>query len=76
MAVEASEWDVRRGALSGSTDLAGRYLYQVIEKQYKKIRDKQDQGQNVTQLQVIVDLKGYNLIQHGCLNCMWIYFLL
>lgn len=60
---------MRRGVVSGLRDMATRFLYYVIEKQYKKIREKQYKGENVTQIQVIVDLSGYNLVQHGCLNC-------
>jgi len=73
IAADAGQWDVRRGVVSGLRDMATRFLYYVIEQQYKKIRDKQYMGKNVTQIQVIVDLSGYNLVQHGCLNCIPLY---
>lgn len=69
IAASASAWDVRRGVISGSRDAAVRYIYYAIEYQARKIREKQKLGQNVTQIQVILDLSGYNIVQHGCLNC-------
>jgi len=73
LAADASQWDVRGAVLAGLKEKAVRLIYYSIELQLKKIRDKQALGQNVTQMIAILDLSGYSIVQHGCLNCISIY---
>jgi len=73
LAGDAGEWDVRRGLISGLHAKGERFVYQQIEKACFKIREKQGKGENVTRFQAIFDLKGFNLAQHGCIQCVSSY---
>lgn len=44
-------------------------MYREIERACQKVREKQGRGENVTRFQAIFDLKGFNLAQHGCIQC-------
>lgn len=37
------------------------------------LRKMQSQGKNVTQFEFLVNMDNYNVIQHGCLQCLAFY---
>ncbi|OXA51620.1 SEC14-like protein 2 [Folsomia candida] len=73
LAGDAGEWDVRRGIVTGQQGKGERFVYREIERACQKVREKQGRGENVTRFQAIFDLKGFNLAQHGCIQCVSMY---
>jgi len=67
--VFSGEWDIRKAAISGKRARLQRYFYKLLDEPNVKIREAVAQGQNVTQFYLIYDLKGYNLVEQGCLPC-------
>jgi hypothetical protein len=44
-----------------------------IEAASRRVLEAQKLGQNVTQWQVILNMDRFNLMQHGCLQCLPVY---
>lgn len=65
---------MRRAVLSGNRERISRFLYQLLERGAKRIRDTAKvKGENITQLELIMDINGYSAKSHGCLSCFPIY---
>ncbi|ODM89746.1 SEC14-like protein 2 [Orchesella cincta] len=67
----AGEWDVRGAVLTGRAQRVIRYINQALEHGVKMVRDLQQEGKNVTRLNLIIDLDGFNIRQHGCVQCLF-----
>jgi hypothetical protein len=63
------DWDIRRAAISGQTERLVLYWAKIMEELMGKVRQLQTEGYNVTQCNYIVDIKDYNVQQHGCTQC-------
>ncbi len=50
-----------------------RYLYKALDQVTTKVRALQQQGKLVTQWVSLLDMDGYNLANHGCIQCVGIY---
>jgi hypothetical protein len=61
--------DLRQVAIAGETDRFMRYVDSAIEKACLKVRTLQEKYQNVTQGILMINIDGYNLVEHGCLQC-------
>ncbi|OXA54819.1 protein real-time isoform X2 [Folsomia candida] len=73
IAADVSEWDVRNAVVSGDADNLVRYMFRAVESGATRVRKSQENGQNVTQWQVVLNMDSFNLVQHGCLQCLPVY---
>lgn len=62
-------WNVRRAVLTGQMPRLKRYILRLFELGKDKVIEMQYQGKNVTQLKVLMNLDGFNPVQHGCPLC-------
>jgi hypothetical protein len=60
---------VRRAVIQGRAEEYLRYVYKSYEEVAALVRELGDEYQNVTRAQMMINLKGYNVFQHGCLQC-------
>lgn len=67
----AGEWDIRNAVLTGRAARIIRYMNKALESGARVIRQMQYAGKNITRLNLIIDLDGFNIAQHGCLNCLF-----
>jgi len=69
---QIGKWDTRRIALSGLQDKFDRYRLYLQELMAKKMRE--ENAKHPDQINfgylAIVDLAGFNLRQHGCIQCI------
>jgi len=70
------DWDIRGIALAGRMPHLIRYLVKGMEDAVTLVRKMQDQGKNVTQFDFLVNMDNYNIVQHGCLQCVSFYLAL
>jgi len=68
--MDVADWDIRRGILSGQRDRLIRYSFGAFEKGAQIVRQMQADGQNVTQFTMVANFEDFNVVQHGCLQCM------
>jgi len=45
-----------------------------MEKATKLVREGQKQGKNITRFDYVLNLDGFNMVQHGCPRCMLTIF--
>lgn len=45
-----------------------RYGYRLMETGVQRVYEAQRRHENVTQATTLMNMKGFNLIQHACLN--------
>jgi hypothetical protein len=65
-------WDLRHAIITGQSEKMTRYLYRNIDFVVNKLRELQEEGQAVSQVNLIVNLAGYSVTQQGCLQCNYI----
>jgi hypothetical protein len=65
-------WDLRHAIITGQREKMNRYLYRCIDFVVNKLRELQEEGQAVSQVNFIVNLAGYSVTQQGCLQCNYI----
>ncbi|ODN03975.1 SEC14-like protein 2 [Orchesella cincta] len=70
------DWDIRAIALAGRMPQLIRYLDSGMEDATTMVRKFQSQGKNVTQFDFLVNMDNYNIVQHGCLQCITFYLAL
>lgn len=63
------DWDFRNVILGGRRDKMLRYIYKMLEDLDTSIQKQQEKGRFVTRGNIIVDVDGYNLMQHACVQC-------
>jgi len=68
---QIGKWDIRRITLSGLQDKYDRYILYLHELISKKMHERSEKhSDNVSYgFLVIIDLGGFNLRQHGCIQC-------
>jgi hypothetical protein len=64
------KWDFRQAILSGRRNKMLRYIYKIVDDVDMRVQKQQAQGKLVTRGNIIIDVEGYNLMQHGCVQCM------
>jgi len=67
------EWDIRKGVVAGKIQRLMRWMTYAQESGVRKVRELQAQGKNVTQWDFIINMNNFNLIQHGCVQCLPLY---
>lgn len=61
-------WNIRRATLAGERSKLSRYLAGGLERVCSKVWKLQAEGNNVTQVDLIVDLANFNIAIHACLG--------
>jgi len=67
----AGEWDIRQAVLTGRAARVIRYMNKALESGARVIRQMQYAGKNITRLNLMIDLGGFNIAQHGCVSCLF-----
>jgi len=67
------EWDIRKGVLSGKLQRLMRWMTKAQNDGVSKVRELQAEGKNITQWDFIINMNNFNLVQHGCIQCLPIY---
>jgi hypothetical protein len=61
--------DVRKAVISGKGDRLVRYVDKAIEEGCNLVRELGDKYKNITRGHLIINMNGFNNIQHGCIRC-------
>lgn len=64
-----ADWDLRKAMTSGGAVRLFRYLIKLIDENTEQVFKLQREGKNVTQWKALINMEGFNLIQHGCASC-------
>ncbi|ODM90085.1 SEC14-like protein 2 [Orchesella cincta] len=75
---EVNLWDIRGIILQGRGPRALRYVMNLVENITGQVYERQEKfGMNVTQIVILANADGFNVIQHGCPVCLpfWIQFI-
>jgi hypothetical protein len=67
--MQVSTHDVRKAIIQGKLKRYYRYIDKKSEELVQVLMKFEDKYQNVTRGNNLIDFKGYNVIQHGCLRC-------
>ncbi|CAL8068094.1 unnamed protein product [Orchesella dallaii] len=65
----AGQWNLRTVHLSGLADRAQLFLDKVMDGAAAQVRRVQTEGKNVTRFLFLLNLEGFNLVEHGCPRC-------
>lgn len=66
------EWNIRKIILAGKTEQFFRCsmrFFEIMTAKGREINKANGDDESLAQFTVLVDLKGYNLRQHGCVAC-------
>jgi hypothetical protein len=66
---DVSVWDLRKVVTSGRSDELLRYGIYNLEKVIHTTVHDQAEGQNYTQVMLVMNMKGLNFVQHLCIQC-------
>jgi len=69
MYMNFGSWDVQRATEMGEREKVIKYINRAMEMSTEQVRNMQDMGMNVTQVNFIMNMDGYSVTQHGCLQC-------
>jgi hypothetical protein len=73
--IAPARWDVRKVILAGQRDQVLRIWAQVVESAMQAVlKTRKESGKDINEIISIMDLHGYNLRQHACLQCFTTYF--
>lgn len=67
---------MRGVTVSGKLHRGIRYIDRVIEEASAIVRAMQENGDNVTRLVQLIDMRQFNFVQHGCPVCKHFKFIL
>lgn len=67
--VDVQGMDIRNIMLRGKGDRFLRYIDRSLEEACTLVRTLGEKYKNITRAHLLVNLKGYNLITQGCLQC-------
>jgi len=75
---ETATHDVRRAIVTGKTDRYLRYVDRCLERMSTLVRELGVEYGNITRAEMLLNMEGYNVIVHGCSQCMnyYNYFLI
>lgn len=71
--LDMGEWDLRSAVLQGKLPRVLRYMDWFQEKILHQILEAQKSGKPVTRAVVLVDVEGFNLMQHLCSSCLSVF---
>lgn len=67
--IEIKHADPRRIVLQGKGDRLVRYLDKGFDETCGLVREMGDRYGNMTRGNALINADGFNLVQHGCLQC-------
>lgn len=67
--ITIGDFDIRKAVVNGNGGKLLRYIDRIFEDATSLVRKMAKQYKNVTRGWVIVDMSGFNLVEHGCLGC-------
>jgi len=67
----AGDWDIRAAVVTGRVPRVLRYLDQGLENLSRRIRRYQQEGRNVTQGILLIELSQFSLVKHACPQCLF-----
>ncbi|ODM90082.1 SEC14-like protein 2 [Orchesella cincta] len=75
--IDINDWDIRRSVIQGKGKRVMRYIMSRVENITGQAYERQEKGMNVTQVVVLANAEGFNVIQHACPLCLplWIQFI-
>ncbi|XP_035707856.1 SEC14-like protein 2 isoform X2 [Folsomia candida] len=68
--VSVDELDIRKSVVNGKTERLLRFVDKGLEEAAQIVNTLGKKYKNVTRGQIIINLFGYNLVEHGCLRCI------
>lgn len=68
--VSVRNWDLRKAALTGRRDRFNRFVDKTLEEACGLVQELGEKYKNVSQGIFILNIDGFNLVQHGCLQCI------
>ncbi|XP_035707808.1 SEC14-like protein 1 isoform X2 [Folsomia candida] len=68
--LSVDEIDIRKAIVNGKGDRLLRFVDRAFEEVTQLVNDLGNKYKNITRAQFIVNLSGYNLVEHGCLRCI------
>ncbi|CAL8098304.1 unnamed protein product [Orchesella dallaii] len=71
--IDLYHWDIRRAVLQGKGQRLLRYVINLTENITRQMYERQELGMNVTQVVVLANADGFNVIQHACPLCLPLY---
>ncbi|ODM89051.1 SEC14-like protein 2 [Orchesella cincta] len=74
--IDIYDWNTRGAVLGGKGARLHRYDISIVENITRQVYKLQDKGINVTQVVVLGNAAGFNVVQHACPVCLpiWIQF--
>lgn len=69
LSTKAADGDVAKEVAAGKEVVLKRYSLKLLEQASSMLRRMKGDGQNVSQVTVLVDLQGFSLDAHACLRC-------
>ncbi len=64
-------YDLRQAGLTGKMSRVARYLDSYLEQVTTLVRTlREKEGRNITQYSYVINMDGFNPIQHLCLQCL------
>ncbi|CAL8079960.1 unnamed protein product [Orchesella dallaii] len=69
-AFSLSDWDFRKAIASGKQVRLFRFMIKLLDEATNAVLRLQQEGKNVTQWKVLMNMEGFNLVQHGCGSCL------
>ncbi|CAL8098282.1 unnamed protein product [Orchesella dallaii] len=75
--IDIYDWDIRQAVLQGKGQRLLRFIINLVENITTQMHERQELGMNVTQVVVLGNANGFNVIQHACPLCLplWIQFI-
>jgi hypothetical protein len=61
--------DLRKSLIQGKYERLSRYADKAMQESCTLVRELGHQYKNITRGHLILNLEGYNVMQHGCLRC-------
>lgn len=69
-AFSLADWDFRKAVTSGRQVRLFKYMIKLLDEATNAVLRLQSEGKNVTQWKVLMNMDGFNLVQHGCGTCL------
>jgi hypothetical protein len=70
--IHVGSWDLRRQVITGKQDRFLRYVSKGMDEVYGIVRELGEKYRNVSQGVLLLNVDGFSLVKHGCLQCnLW-----
>jgi hypothetical protein len=71
--VNGGNWDLRNIAVTGKRERFNRYIDKTLDDACGLVRELGEKYKNVSQGMMILNIDGFNLVQHGCIQCIPVF---